>query len=505
MGLNGPLIIFAQSSLQRFNVFRAQSGGRPWLLWVSAGLLAAAAIHILPLPLAIPIVLIAACLILIPQTPLTMLAVLLVLSPLRALIATEANAVFPFGIGQVLLALYLAAWLAFHIVRGWPPLRLFPGPVFLSALLICLVFSIGLWRGDGFGNWLPEWLKWAVIVIMVWHLSQTAGSAWPWLIVAVLLGAVANAIVGLYIFFGGSGADHLAILGRFYRAFGTFGQPNPFGGFMGIALPIVFALCLCQLERVMAAIRRGAGLDWRLVLLLAGSASVFALILAALFASWSRGAWLGFCASLAVMLVAWPSRLLKGLTIALVAIAMLGAAWSAGLLPNSIVNRLTTAATDLFTVSDVRGIHFHPANYAVIERLAHWQAAGNMADHNPVFGVGLGNYAEAYERYRLINWEEPLGHAHNHYLNILAETGIVGLIAYVGFWLLIFKQTWAARQHPDRLARCVVIGLLGCWAYISVHSVFDNLYVNNLFLHIGVLLSVLAILHRQANSALEVE
>ena len=239
--------------------------------------------------------------------------------------------------------------------------------------------------------------------------------------------------------------------------------------------------------------------------MLAATALCCALILAALFASWSRGAWLGFCASLAVMLVAWPRRLLNGVAIALVAIFIVAAAWSAGLLPSSIVNRLTTAATDLFTVSDVRGIHFHPGNYAVIERLAHWQAAGNMADHNPFFGVGLGNYAEAYERYRLINWEAPLGHAHNHYLNILAETGIVGLIAYVGFWLCIFRLTWAARQHPDRLARCVAIGLLGCWTYISVHSVFDNLYVNNLFLHIGVLLSVLAILHRQTTGALELE
>ena len=505
MGLNGPLNIFAQFSRQRFSVFRALADGRPWRLWVGAGVVAAATIQILPLPLATPAVLIVAGLFLIPQTPLTMLTVLLVLSPLRALIATEANAAFPLDIGQVLLALYLGVWFAYHIARGWPRRRRSAEPVILSAVSICLVFAIGAWRGDGIANWLTEWLKWAVVVIMIWHLSQTAGSSWHWLVFAVLLSALANALVGLYIFFGGSGADHLVILGRFFRAFGTFGQPNPFGGFMGIALPIVFTVLLCQLERALAGVWRGAGFDRRIILLLAASAIAFALILAALFASWSRGAWLGLGASMGVMLVFWPRRLLKGLSIALVAIFIVGAAWFAGLLPSSVVNRLTTAATDLFTVSDVRGVHFHSANYAVIERLAHWQAAGNMADHNPLLGVGFGNYAHAYERYRLINWEDPLGHAHNLYLNILAETGLVGLTAYITFWLVIFRLTWAARQHPDKLSRAVAIGLLGCWTYISVHSLFDNLFVNNLFLHIGVLLSVLAILRRQMTRALDVE
>ena len=67
------------------------------------------------------------------------------------------------------------------------------------------------------------------------------------------------------------------------------------------------------------------------------------------------------------------------------------------MLPRSIVLRLTTAATDLITVSDVRGVEITPTNYAVIERLAHWQAAMNMAEHAPLFGVGLGNYEVVYD------------------------------------------------------------------------------------------------------------
>ena len=51
----------------------------------------------------------------------------------------------------------------------------------------------------------------------------------------------------------------------------------------------------------------------------------------------------------------------------------------------------------------------------------------------------------------------------------------------------------------------MAIGLLGCWTYLAVHSIFDNLYVNNLFLHLGVLLGMLSILHMQVRNSLTME
>ena len=364
---------------------------------------------------------------------------------------------------------------------------------------------MGAWHGTSPASWLREWLKWATMALLVWHLSLTIDRGWRWLVFALLFAGAGHAIVGLYIFFGGSGADHLLILGRFYRAFGTMGQPNPFGGFMGILLPLALMGAFAKLGIVIAGWRARGRIDPASLLWLLFMCGASALLSSALLASWSRGAWLGTGLALAVMLFAIPRRLWQGLAGALSLILLFLGLWQAGLLPGSVVARLTAAASDFFTIDDIRGVDISPGNYAVMERVAHWQAALNMAEAQPVFGVGLGGYEIAYDDYRLLNWKEPLGHAHNEYLNMLAEGGLLGLAVYVGFWLAMMALSWRARAHPDPFARRIAIGLLGSFSYIAAHSLFDKLYVNNLFLHIGVLLAILSILNRQVQRALILE
>ena len=469
-----------------------------------AGLVIACATLVLPPGWTVLAILSLTCLLLLPLSPQIALVVTLTLAPLRTLISTESSLSLPLDIGQLLLLAYLGVWLGHRLWRRESPLTARSDAPLLAALGLIAVFSLGAWTSQSLSGWLTEWLKWWAIALLIWTLSVSVAENWRWLVFALVVSAVANALVGLYIFFGGSGADHLVILGRFFRAFGTFGQPNPFGGFMGIALPLGLAAAWAQPYSLWAGFRSQRRLPRAPAFIFVCSSLASLVIASALLASWSRGAWLGTAVAVMCMAVALPRRLSRGLALAVAIAALIAGAWSIGLLPRSIVLRLTTAATDLITVSDVRGVEITPVNYAVTERLAHWQAALYMAEAAPYFGIGLGNYEVVYDDYRLIYWEEALGHAHNLYLNMLAETGAVGLVAYLLFWVIIFRLTWSLRQQPDAFSRCIAIGLLGSWVYVAVHSVFDNLFVNNLFLHIGVLLGILAILHRRMTQALEI-
>jgi O-antigen ligase len=145
----------------------------------------------------------------------------------------------------------------------------------------------------------------------------------------------------------------------------------------------------------------------------------------------------------------------------------------------------------------MRAMPINNDNFAIVERLAHWQAATYMANAHPWIGVGLGNYEAVYPAYRIPSWPHPLGHAHNDYLNTLAETGIIGLIGYLLSWAAIVYWTWRALQQPDPILRGLALGLLGTWTHLAIHSLVDKLYVNNLFLHVGVLLGLLALAHSQ--------
>lgn len=172
-------------------------------------------------------------------TPIATLSLLLVLAPLRTLIATEANLHVPFDIGQIMFVAFIVGWIASCVVRDKSWLGLRYNPIVLPILLFMLVGGLTVFTALSLHVWLLEWLKWLLILVMVLVIPSFNDNDLPqWLGFILVMSAVANALVGLYIFFGGSGADHLLINGRFFRAFGTFGQPNPFGGFMGLMLPI---------------------------------------------------------------------------------------------------------------------------------------------------------------------------------------------------------------------------------------------------------------------------
>ncbi|MBE2266809.1 MAG: O-antigen ligase family protein, partial [Anaerolinea sp.] len=185
------------------------------------------------------------------------------------------------------------------------------------------------------------------------------------------------------------------------------------------------------------------------------------------------------------------------LVIIALAAALAVTLWMSGRLPASIVDRIRSATEETFATNDVRGVNITPENYALVERAAHWQAAIAMATAHPWLGIGFGNYEDAYPAYRLINWEFPLGHAHNYYLNVLAETGMIGLAAYIVLWLSYLGFALRLRRNPDPLIRLAAAGLFATGVYIGVHSLTDNVYVNNLFLHLGAIMGLLSVLYKQ--------
>ncbi len=434
----------------------------------------------------------------------------LTVAPLKVLTETEfppARAL-PLDIGQLILLATLGIWLARSIAER-RQLGLSWTPIYAPVILFTLAASLSLWVSLSPTQTYKELIQWIEILAMIALTVSLMRQYHPGWIAGVLIAAAAvQALIGVYEFLGGSGAPHLWILdNRYFRAFGSFGQPNPFGAFMGLALPLAIGATWGAASEAWAAYRttqnraqRAAPLQGRVgrggevnqYCLTAFAYLIGAVIIGAgLLVSWSRGAWIGFVAAALVLILFAPRKRLIGVAlVTVIVVGVLGGA-AAGLLPASLVARISDFSQDLTGVDDVRGQVISDANYAVLERLAHWQAAIGMANDAPWLGVGFGSYETAYPRYALLNWPLALGHAHNFYLNLLAETGVVGLSAYLVAWIGIVVITLRVLRRESGFRRGLALGLLGVWTHLAVHSMFDKLYVNNLFLHIGVMLGLI--------------
>jgi O-antigen ligase len=165
----------------------------------------------------------------------------------------------------------------------------------------------------------------------------------------------------------------------------------------------------------------------------------------------------------------------------------------AGVLPAAILDRLSQLI-EYFGVFDVRGVEVSTENWAVVERMAHWQAGWNMFEDHPWLGVGAGNYAAAYAAYFIGPWREALGHAHNYYVNILAELGVAGgavLLLLLGVAFLQLGRTLVRSEDAgDRFWRAVLAGVFGGLVVFSIHNLFDSLFVHSVNIQMGVLLGL---------------
>jgi O-antigen ligase len=102
-----------------------------------------------------------------------------------------------------------------------------------------------------------------------------------------------------------------------------------------------------------------------------------------------------------------------------------------------------------------------------------WGVTLDIIRHHPVLGTGLGAFGVVYTRYDTRNGMYRLDQAHNDYLQIVSDGGIVGLALGLFFVIALFRMGLTQCQSEDTYRRGVAMGALaGCFA-VLVHSFFD--------------------------------
>jgi O-antigen ligase len=159
---------------------------------------------------------------------------------------------------------------------------------------------------------------------------------------------------------------------------------------------------------------------------------------------------------------------------------------------------------------------FDPRNYlssqsvSVSERFKLWDAAFRAFLENPITGFGFGDNRGIFEFYNN-PWTPGLLTVHSTYLQVLIETGIVGLLILLFFFYCLLRMFWrAARLYHKQgdavgwnLSIAVLISLVAFLVMGAIAFDFMRIGFKNMWFLIGcgIVLYNIAIRQERATTA----
>lgn len=280
-------------------------------------------------------------------------------------------------------------------------------------------------------------------------------------LVTIFAAAVFQGLYGLYEFL--SGSQHIFGYKKMVgldSASGTFINRNHYAGYLEISIPLLIALAVGRMHTFRSSDgnifqRLARALDTRgsqiLLLLL-----MIVLVAVALVFSLSRsGLSFGLVSLLTFFFLYWRTsrKLSRRAYLALAVGGALALAVWIGLDP--VLHRFTKVAQD-------EG-----------DRWRIWRDTFRMFLHFPVVGSGAGTFSEVFPMYRTFVIDGVYYQAHNDYVQLLAEAGILGVFLLVAVADLIFNRL--SRVLSRSFCRLSVIQIAAFCSMLSIglHSLTD--------------------------------
>lgn len=263
---------------------------------------------------------------------------------------------------------------------------------------------------------------WCALYLISSEISREGAMALLWGV------CFSTLLTCLYGAFQKAGADPISWQTNFGgRPGSSFGNPNFFAGYLVVVFPVVF---------VMMSASRALAPNIFL-------GSLCFLILMNLAWTQTRGAWFAFILSFLFVLAGqffWTRFQTKSGRF-----LFRGSFWAFMLMV--IVGFVLFGGG---SSGASRRPFFDPKDTSVAERLFKWRTAFEMLKEHPLLGVGAGNLKVRYALYQARVREKSLyplratseSNVHNDFLQIAAETGALGLLAFLLIFGAYFWRAW---------------------------------------------------------------
>lgn len=350
-----------------------------------------------------------------------------------------------------------AAWLWLWFgLAGWLALG---KPVWtrgaLPNLMVLFFFWVATsvwWSRFPYSSWYAALIINALsISFLAWQLTPSQDKVWEFLKKGFVVGTWLVSLWGIY----------QVVFLDFQRASGPVADPNAYACLLNLAwFPLLASFYKADLLSV-----RGMSFVPTIV-----GASLLIVALG-FFAASSRGAMLAWLLLMPIALSAFrcqPNFIKK----TLIVLSLVAASY----LMISVVTK--------DHLLERAGLAYLEQDASVALRLSLWRATADMFLANPWIGTGLGTWVGVYPAYRQAADNSTVGYyAHNDYLQIAQEGGLVTIAIFVLILFLMARLTirvgFAARTRPDQIENLgLMLGVMAAYVHAAFNFIFYLIYLN---------------------------
>lgn len=137
---------------------------------------------------------------------------------------------------------------------------------------------------------------------------------------------------------------------------------------------------------------------------------------------------------------------------------------------------LKVRVTNLFIFED----------HSSLDRMRIWEAAWKMFMTRPIVGLGLGTFMFNFSRFVVKDYLYTAPYAHNCYLQIASELGIIGLVSFLSILVLFFSHGIEIISYERKTSSWYILlaslaSLLGYSLQMTVDTIFYSLDLGILF------------------------
>ncbi len=319
----------------------------------------------------------------------------------------------------------------------YPRSEAFLHPAFLYMVIFLMVQVLSLYYG-GVDSMLVEidfWSTYMLFVTISILLINDARSLerYVW---GMIIGSMVVVFYGIYAVY----ASLPAAVGGRAGAFGMYENHNDYSFIIIMVLPFIYMYWKSQ-----------ASTSIRLLLMLFLLACVFGIFL-----SLSRGGMLALVVEVGLIVIIAmdkKKRFRYLLMLSILGVAAISYQWAAR----------EANQGDIYTVED--------SEYSREEL---WKAGKNMVKEHPWLGVGSRRFGEFSQEYGEISHDNINKNAHNTYIEVIADSGLIGFVPFVLMFLSLIRELKSSATHfaQEPLGPILKATLISLYA-IMFRALFD--------------------------------